>query len=78
MDYEIKDNNVEPIELIMCQYCGARLNRVGKGLLLPTSCHDCGHDRFEPKIIKVMEVVAETPINLQSYNYVFYGSLRFA
>jgi len=60
MSYKIKENDIEPIELIMCPYCGARLNRIGKGLL-PTSCHECGHERFTPKIIKVSEVVAEAP-----------------
>lgn len=60
MEWKIKDEDVEPIEIIMCPYCGARLNRVGKGLL-PTSCHECMHQRFTSKIIKVLEVTeAET------------------
>ncbi|KKK55834.1 hypothetical protein LCGC14_3070600 [marine sediment metagenome] len=59
MDWKIKDEEIEPIELIMCPYCGARLNRVGKGLL-PTSCHECVHDRFTPKVMKIMEVIEES------------------
>jgi len=55
MEYEIKEDGTEPIELLMCPYCGARLNRVGKGLL-PTSCHECMHQRFTPKIMNVLEV----------------------
>lgn len=55
MDYKIKDEDIEPIELILCPYCGARLNRVGK--LLPTSCQECSHNRFTPKTMKVVEVI---------------------
>ena len=58
MKYKIKDEEIEPMELIMCPYCGARLNRVGKGLL-PTSCSECMKQRFSPKLIKVSEVVEE-------------------
>ena len=57
MDYEIKDDNIEPIEVLLCPYCGSRLNRVGKGLL-PTSCHECAHQRFTPRIMNVMEVIS--------------------
>ncbi len=56
MKYKIKDEEIEPIELITCPYCGVRLNRVGKGLL-PTSCHECMHQRFTPKIMNVLEVI---------------------
>ena len=31
MDYKIKDDNIEPTEVLLCPYCAARLNRVGKG-----------------------------------------------
>ena len=55
LKWGLKDDT-EPIELILCVYCGARLNRVGKGLL-PTSCHECMHQRFTPKLIKVSEVI---------------------
>ena len=58
MNWKIKDNESYPIEVILCPFCGARLNRVGKGLL-PTSCHECSHQRFTPKVISVLEVIPE-------------------
>lgn len=45
-----------PIELIMCPYCGARLNRVGKENLLPTSCTKCSKSEFTPTILQVLDV----------------------
>ena len=62
MNWKIKDNKVYPIELILCPFCGARLNRVGKGLL-PTSCHECMHQRFTPKVMSVLEVIEEAKSN---------------
>ena len=56
------DRETEAIELILCPYCGARLNRVGKGLL-PTSCHECMNQRFTPKIMKVLEVISSDEQN---------------
>ncbi len=55
--WEIKEKDVAPFELIMCPYCGARLNKIGEGNLIPTSCHECMHQRLTPKIIKVKEVI---------------------
>ena len=55
MKYEIKED-IEPMEIILCPFCGARLNRIGNGLL-PTSCHGCNHQRFTPRVIKVLEVI---------------------
>jgi len=59
MKWKIKDENIEPMEVITCPYCGTRLNRVGKGLL-PTSCHECVHQRFTPRVRQVLEVVKDT------------------
>jgi hypothetical protein len=51
-----------PFELILCPYCGARLNRVET--LLPTSCHECMHQRFKPKVMEVIKVKKENYIPL--------------
>jgi len=42
--------NSNPIEVILCIYCGARLNRVGKINQLPTSCSICGKHNFTPSV----------------------------
>jgi len=61
-EWKIKEEDMESFELIMCPYCSARLNRVGKNNLIPTSCHECMHQRFNPKVISVKEVIeAEIP-----------------
>jgi len=56
MIYKIKYCDIEPMEVLMCPYCGARLNRVGKGLL-PTSCDECMKQKFTPKVMNVSEVI---------------------
>lgn len=45
-----------PFELIMCPYCGARLNRFSKQQLLPTSCISCEKHNIIVKIMMVVEV----------------------
>ena len=43
-----------PIEVILCIYCGRRLNRFGEGNNLPTSCRGCHHHDFIPKVHEVL------------------------
>lgn len=54
-DFWILKNDDEAIEILLCPYCGSRLNRVNTNLL-PTSCHECLHQRFVPKILMMKEV----------------------
>jgi len=58
--WKVLDEETEPLEMLLCPFCGARLNRVGKHNILPTSCHECSHERFEPKSLRVSEVILKT------------------
>lgn len=55
----IKIDTESSFELIICPYCGSRLNRVGKNNILPTSCDGCNKQRFEPKVMRVVDITKD-------------------
>lgn len=50
--WKFKHPKEEPIELILCPFCGYRLNRDTKH-----KCSNCNHNGFVPNIMLVKEVM---------------------